>query len=112
MMWIAHFSHKTPIVDSDGFETGEHEFVYSTPEKLLANVSPAKGESMAELFGESEDYDKVIVVSGKSPVTETSVLWIDNATETSPAYPHDYIVKKVAESINSTSLAVKKVNVS
>ena len=67
-------------------------------------------------FGESESYDKVIVLDNlKSPINEYSILWVDTlphlnddgTTDT----PHDYIVKKVARSLNSVSIAISKVNV-
>ena len=67
-------------------------------------------------FGDSESYDKVIVLDDKNiPIDEYSILWVDTlptlnedgSTET----PHDYVVKQVARSLNSVSIAVSKVNV-
>ena len=53
--------------------------------------------------------------SSKFPITVSSIFWID----TLPVFeedgttntPHDYIVKHVAPSLNSVSIAVSKVNV-
>ena len=49
------------------------------------------------------------------PITVSSVFWIDKlpeiAEDGSTDTPHDYIVKKVATSLNSVSIAVSKVNV-
>ena len=65
-------------------------------------------------FGESESYDKVIVLDNpNTPIDEYSTLWVDTlpllnedgSTET----PHDYVVKKVARSLNSVSIAISKV---
>ena len=51
----------------------------------------------------------------KFPITATSILWIDTlpeiAEDGSTETPHDYIVKQVATSLNSVSIAVSKVNV-
>lgn len=53
--------------------------------------------------------------NAKSPITESSVMWIDSlpvmAEDGSTQTPHDYIVKRVAPSLNSVSIAVSKVNV-
>lgn len=121
-IWYANFDGMKPITVIDEYgntlETGESAISYTDPIKLFANVSPARGESASRQFGEFEDYDKVIVFAGKSPVTETSVFWIDNLDGgeipqiDGANIPHDYIVRKVAQSLNSTSLAVQKVNVS
>lgn len=116
-IWYANFDRLETTHDEWGNETG-HRVVLSDPIRMYANVSPARGESATRQFGESEDYDKVIVFAGESPVTETSVFWIDNLVGgeipvvDGKNAPHDYIVKKVAESLNFTSLAVQKVNVS
>lgn len=112
--WYANFVGKIPFKDEYGNSTTEFEAIYSDPEHTTANISPARGESSTRQFGETLDYDKVIVFAGKSPVTETSILWIDNLVtgEIPQDAPHDYVVMKVAESLNSTSLAVRKVTVS
>lgn len=112
-IWYANFEGHKPVTDGR-LETGEYEAAYGETRSVFANVSAARGESFARHFGESEDYDKVVLVAGTPPVTETSVLWIDCLTngEKPEGEPFDYIVVKVAESPNFTSLAVKKVNVS
>ena len=116
--WYANYLGKQPILDDDNYETGEYGIAYTTPVLMFANVSPARGESNTRQFGELVDYDKVIVFDGRSPVTETSLFWIDNLADGEipdiggEQAPHDYIVKKVAESLNSTSIAVSKVTVS
>ena len=57
------------------------------------------------------------------PIDEYSILWIDRVPqldengalalndEGEVITPHDYIVKKVARSLNSVSIAISKVNV-
>lgn len=97
-------------MDEWGNTTTEFEIIYTKPVEMKANISPARGDSTTRQFGETLDYDKVIVFSGKNPISETSILWID--TPADGETPHDYIVMKVAKSLNSTSLAVKKVTVS
>jgi hypothetical protein len=67
-------------------------------------------------FGESESYDKVIVLDNpNTPIDEYAILWVDTLphlnTDGTTDTPHDYIVKKVARSLNNVSIAIRKVNV-
>lgn len=100
---------ETAIKDTAGNETGEYADTYGTKTELYANISPAVGYVSAEQFGLYKDYSKVIVVEGTScPITETTILWIDNLTATT----NDYVVKRVSKSLNSTSIAIDKVGTS
>ena len=109
-IYYALYEGKEPLTDEYGNPTGEYEVLYSEPVLLKINVSAARGEYSTRQFGETENYDKVLVTDDINiPITETSLLWIDD-TDTSK--PHDYIVKKVAKSLNSVAIAVSKVSVS
>lgn len=109
------YEGEKPVVDEAGDETGEKQVVYSESVLLKANVSPATGNSSVEQFGNSLQYDKVIVLDDVAcPIDEHTVLFVDKA----PAFDEDgtplfdYIVKKVARSLNSVSIAIGKVEVS
>ena len=113
--YFALFDSKDPVKDEDGNFTGEYTINYKAPVHMKANISPVIGEAQADLFGSDVDYDRVIVVDEPCcPIDEYSVLCI----EIPPDYDeegnliYDYIVKKVARSINSVSYAVSKVKVS
>ncbi len=109
-IYYALYEGKEPLTDEYGNPTGEYEVLYSEPVLLKINVSAARGEYSTRQFGETENYDKVLVTDDINiPITETSLLWIDD-TDTSK--PHDYIVKKVAKSLNIVAIAVSKVSVS
>lgn len=115
-IYYALYEDKTPIEDEYGNETGEYTLVYSEPKEFMLNVSSARGESYTRHFGDYVDYDKVMVTTDLSvPITETSLLWIDTLPvieDGENAIPHDYIVKKVARSLNSISYVISKVSVS
>ena len=103
---------KEPLKDENGYDTGEYTLVYTLPIKMRASVSSSKGEAQVEQFGNALDYDKVIITDDIAcPLDEHSVLCID----CKPDYDdegnliYDYIVKKVARSINGISYAVRKV---
>ena len=115
--FYALYLGKAPIKDEYGNDTGEYEVKHGSPVEFSANISAAKGETQTRQFGENEIYDKVIVMDENAPpIDEYSILWVDSTptikedgtTET----PHDYIVKKVAKSINVVSVAISKVSVS
>ena len=101
--------------DEYGNESGEPHAVYSEPVMMRANISPAMGDSQVEQFGRELKYDKVIVLDDIScPIDENSVLCVDKLPELDDEgnLLFDYIVKKVAKSLNSVSIAISKVAVS
>ena len=137
MFWYCLYDYKREIIDEFGNSTGQYILCYSEPVKMMANISPATGMSNTEQFGNLENYDKVIVTDWiNCPIDENSVLFIDKepefgesvtidyqesttlfgddtATPVTVQVPlPDYIVRRVAKSLNSISIAVQKVNVS
>ena len=115
-IYYANYRNKTPIKDEYGNLTGEYQIAYENPVAINANVSAARGESTTRQFGDDVRYDRIIVLDDPLiPIAETSILWIDTlpeiAEDGTTETPHDYIVKQVATSLNSVSIAVSKVNV-
>lgn len=124
------------IVDENGNETGELIPSYKKAVSMRANISPATGQNQVEQFGNLDSYDKVIVTCDmKCPIDENSVLFIDKRPEYTEVQTHEivegqalyeddevvektyelpkynYIVKRVAKSLNGISIAVRKVDV-
>lgn len=123
--FYALYKEKVPKTDEYGNVTGEYEIIRDNPVECSANISAAKGETSTRQFGESESYDKVIVMDKDAPpIDEYTVLWVDKTPQVDEdgslvtneegeiLTPHDYIVKKVAKSLNSVSIAISKVTVS
>ena len=116
LIHYANYRDKKPIKDEYGNLTGEYETTYGNPVAVKANVSAARGEATTRQFGDDVSYDRVIVLDDpKFPVKESSRFWIDTPPEIqrdgSTETTHDYIVKQIAVSLNSVSIAVSKVNV-
>ena len=116
-IYYSNYLNKTPLKDEYGNLTGEYKVTYGNPVAVMANVSAARGEATTRQFGEDVSYDRIIILDDPTfPLAETSVLWIDTPPEITEEgatkTPHDYIVKQVATSLNSVSIAVSKVNVS
>ena len=115
-IFYANYVNREPVKDEYGNLTGEYKIQYGGPQEAEGNVSAARGEVTTRQFGDDESYDRVIVMDDPNvPIKKSSILWIeimpviksDGTTDT----PHDYIVKQVAPSLNSVSIAVSKVNV-
>ena len=114
--YYASYIGETEITDEYGNATGEYNLAYENPIQLLGNVSAAQGEIQSRQFGESESYDKVIVLDDSdTPIDEYAILWVDTLPhlneDGSTDTPHDYIVRKVARSLNGVSIAISKVDV-
>jgi hypothetical protein len=114
--YYASYIGETEITDEYGNNTGEYNLTYEKPIETFGNVSAAQGEIQSRQFGESESYDKVIVLDDKdTPIDEYSILWVDTlpllTEDGSTETPHDYVVKKVARSLNGVSIAISKVDV-
>lgn len=114
--YYASYIGETEITDEYGNSTGEYNLAYSKPIKVSGNISAAQGEMLNRQFGESERYDKVIVLDDiNTPIDEYAILWVDTLPQLtedgSTDTPHDYIIKKVAYSPNSVSIIIGKVDV-
>lgn len=109
------YSGMTAIEDTNGNETGEYTIAYAAPVYIRVNVSPATGIAATEQFGNLDNYDKVIVTEDVNcPIDENAVLFVDKQYETDgDGHPiYDYTVRRVARSLNSVSIAIRKVKVS
>lgn len=104
------YAGKQMTTDAYGYETGEYKTVYSDPVKIYGNVSSASGQAQVEQFGNLVQYDKVIVIEYRNcPIDENTLLYVDcvPGNDTKP----DYVVKRVARSLNSVSYAISKVTI-
>ncbi len=115
--WYALYRGKQSVTDDFGYETGETDVLYSEPVRTKGNISPVTGQTTTLQFGENEAYDNVIVLdTPDTPIDEYAVMWIgtepphtgENGYEASG---WNYVVKKVARSLNSVSIAVSKVSI-
>lgn len=118
-------------IDEYGNTTGQRVTLYQEAVPMEANISASTGQAQTEQFGNLETYDKVIVTDWMDcPIDEHTVLFIDSEPKYSSAVDvpvivdqeviietryvpkYNYIVKRIAKSLNSISIAVRKVDVS
>lgn len=99
------------ILDESGQGTGEYAPKRLDPIEAWGNVSVPTGFANIEKFGNIVSYDIVITMEDKdTPINENSVLWV--YTNPNEDDPWDFMVRRVARSLNSVTLqcAQSKVN--
>lgn len=112
--YYALYEGDAPLMEN-GLYTGEKGKTYSDPAKYKANISAAQGDVEARQFGEDISYDRVICMGlSAPPINEYSRLWVDREPYDGQGdlVAHDYIVRRVARSINSVNVAISRVDVS
>lgn len=92
--------------DTDGYYTGEYTETYSSVKTLKAYITANRGNADEEMFGTTLDYDNIIYADKSCDIDEYSLLWVEANPETDP---NDYIVRRVATSLNHKAIAIKKV---
>ena len=97
------------VQNANGKLTGESIQTYGDPVYMPMNVSAARGSSDIEMFGIDTPYTKTLTTCDMTcPIAEDSVLWIDADPQTEP---YNYVVVRIARSLNSITYAVKEVDV-
>lgn len=106
-VWYARYEGKTEIIDANGNRTGEFIESYSDPVKVMMNVAPARGYIDWSPFGVFTPYDIAAMTNDTDlPITETSIIWVYKA----PPEPHNYVVVRIARSINNVVYALRGVD--
>ena len=108
--YFAPFLRKEKLDKGYGYKP-----IYGDLVMLRGNISAGTGETSAEQFGNNIEYDKVIVLDDPHvAINESSILFIDVMPDKNDKgdYIYDYIVKKIAPSLNSVSIAISRVTVS
>lgn len=110
-VYYALYQESSKIYDSNGDFTGERGNDYADPERLKLNYSAATGETMTEVFGIVNEYQRVISTSDKScPIKEDTRLWI-GVEPNEDADNFNYVVRRKADSVNSLLFLIEEVKV-
>lgn len=89
---------------------GNPTYSYSEPIEGKFSLSPNQGEADMQPFGRDVDYDRNMITHDMNcEIDEYSHLWIDKDPNNES---YNYIVKKVAKSLNCIKFAIKEVNTS
>ena len=119
-VWYRLYRGNVNVVDDDGYETGEKRIIYDDPVKLMCSVSPATGLAQHEQFGVVENYDKIIITDKMDcPINENTILYIADELKRGLVIPQhtfenykEYVVRRVARSLNHISYGVSEVKTS
>lgn len=88
----------------DGKLTPDMRNTYGELTELKCNYSASTGQETVEIFGNTTNYSKTIVLS-PCPLIEGSLVWIDKDTSGEA----NYKVVRVANSLNHTVLALREI---
>ena len=104
----AVYVKEEPLLDEQGFETGESKPIYGEINELRCNISPATGEEAVEAFGTYSNYSRAICVADNNcPLSENTIVWFGIST----SLPYNYIVTRKADSKNGIIYALQEVKV-
>ena len=125
--WYAVYQRTEDVIDSNNRLTGEKHNIYDTPKKAYGNISASSGSTInratanvvQRAYGETVDYDRVIVMDDLGLViNEASVVWIDPPVDPELESatgrfntPYQYIVTRIARTLNVLSLTLREVTV-
>lgn len=115
--WYCKFEGYEAVTDAAGYETGENRLKYSEPILAYGNISAGStmityGTLIMQPFGQSPRYDRVIVMEDPNfEMDGNAVLFVEKEPSfTEDGSPeNDYVVKKVARSLNGVSYAILRV---
>lgn len=122
--WYALYKGKEEIL-RDGLHTGNRKVTYEAPVMAYGNVSASSGSTINRAtanvtqrqFGETVDYDRVIVCDDLTlPITEASVVWYGTEEphlkeDGTFDVPYNYIVTRVAHTLTVFSITLRQVTV-
>ena len=116
VFYSASFVSAAMGVDKNGDYT-EMQNTYTDPVERMGVFTPANGTANDQVFGMNEIYDKVITLNIEEDYLAVgSVLWVDTMPDIDKqgktTTPYDYVVVKVAPSLNFIHVAIRKVSVS
>ena len=108
-LWYALYQGTQPVVDDQGYETGEYALSYGDITRLDCNVSAASGAEAVQAFGNMTNYSRTITIADPDcPLDEDAIVWFGADT----TKPHNYIVTRKADSKNGVMYALQEVSVS
>lgn len=104
-----YYANPTGVIevlkDEWGNETGEAAEEYETPVKARYNISGAVGQESIAVFGSDTNYARTIAAPSDCAIVERARVWYG----VPPTGRHNYVVRRVADSLNTKLLALTEV---
>lgn len=105
-LWYANPTGTTQMItDEWSNETGEEAEEFGRPVCTMLNISSAVGQEAIEVFGSNTNYTRTIAAPVDCPIQERARIWYGRDVDG----PHNYVVRKVADGLDSKLLALSEV---
>lgn len=86
-LWLVEKLSQEPMLDDEGFETGEFNPSYSIPRKVRLSLYPANGRIKDDLFGKDSQFD-MISVSTDIVLTKDCLLLTEETIVTNSTFTY------------------------
>ena len=117
-LWYALYTGKSAVTDSAGHKTGEYALTYGAPVQMRANYSAGSDVLTLGEAGIEEQYDRIMVVDDLDcPIAEDTRIWLGispsvSVSTSTVSVPHNYVVSKRQDGLDSVKYGLSKVKVS
>jgi len=105
-LWYVRPNGFIDVLDSDGYKTGEKEYVYTVPQEIKLTLSPVSGIVILDSGGKFLELDYT-ATSTEVALSENDLIFdtlpIDNFDKT-----YTFLVKTVLKSLNSFQYLLEK----
>lgn len=99
---------KVPLLDQNGYETGEFEVKYSRIQEAYVHLNVNSGDILNNVYGNYDNYYRTMIAENGLAINEGTILWIDKPI----SKEYDYIVKRISKDINVTIYSLVRVDLS
>jgi len=104
-LWLVSPTTYVPLLDSEGFDTGETTVGYSTPIEIAINIYPSNGRIVQQIFGNDISLD-LLALSTDIVLDKRSLLFLNEPTSNFGT-TYDYEVTHIKHSINSYNYGLR-----
>ena len=95
-LWYVEPLGNTPLLDAEGYETGEYTTQYSTPVRIRINIYPSDGSIAETIFGVDESYDMIAVTNDILLGAETLLFLQEPTSNYDKTYDFRVDAKKIS----------------
>ena len=104
-LWCVEQIDLIPILDINGYDTGEVTKVFNTPRKIKLALQPSDGIVSNKIFGIDSSLDK-ISISNDVVLTEKSLLFLSEPVSNFDT-TYEYAVSKIKKSLNTYNYGLR-----
>lgn len=106
IIWTVEPIGRTPLLDYEGYDTGESIVTFGLPNKVSISMYPSSGAIVEQIFGKDVSLD-MIAVSNELVFTENTLLFLNEPVENYDT-TYDYRVSAIKKSINTNNYGLRQ----